>query len=193
MNILKKTSGGINCLPLESVLLAQRKVFLTDPGGIDFSSANRIVQQLLFLESEDSERPVDLIISSPGGEVLAGLMIYDQLKGMTTPVNLYCTGLAASMAAIILAGGEKGRRLVLPHSKIMIHQPLIAGGIGGNASSIQRTAELIMETKAITSELLARDTGHSVEEVEAAIAFDNHMSAKEAVEWGICDKIVPRI
>lgn len=191
MNVLKKSTNGINCLPIESVLLSQRKLYLS--GQIDFPLANRIVQQLIYLESEDSERPIDLIISSPGGEVLAGLLIYDQLKGMELPVNLYCAGLAASMAAMILAGGEKGRRYVLPHSKIMIHQPLIAGGIGGNATSIQRTAELIMETKSITSELLARDTGHSVEEVEAAIAFDNYLSAEEAVQFGICDKIIPRL
>ncbi len=192
VNIIKKSSSGIQSLPLDSILLSQRKVFLS--GGITMESASKIIQQLLFLESEDQTAPIELYLSSPGGEVNAGLMLYDQLKGMNgIPIKTYCTGLAASMAAILLAGGQKGRRFILPHSKVMIHEPLISGGLGGSASSIQRTAESIMETKNITTKLLAQDTGRSIKQIEQAISYDNFMNAEQAVAFGICDAIVYRI
>lgn len=193
MNVLKKSSAGHYTVPLETTLLAQRKVYLTDT--IDLASANRLIQQLLYLESEDPEARIDIYIASPGGEVLAGLMIYDQIKAMGAkmPINLYCTGLAASMAAIILAGGEKGRRYALRHSKVMIHEPLLSGGLAGSASSIQRTAESILETKRELIQLLAADTGRSEEEVERAMAFDNYMSAEQALAFGMVDQIVDRV
>lgn len=192
MNVIKKSHSGLQCLPITSVLLSQRRIFLS--GEITGESANAVVQQLLFLESEDPGKEMHLYISSPGGEVGAGLLIYDQLRGMTdTPVNLYCTGLAASMAAIILSGGQKGRRLILPHSKVMIHSPYLSGGVGGDAESIQRTADSIRETKKTIIKLLGENTGKSAEKIELAIRFDNSMSAEEAVHFGICDKIIPRV
>lgn len=192
MQIINKSSSGIQCLPLNSVMLSMRKIFLL--GEITMDSASEIIQQLLFLENEDNTAPISIIIDSPGGEVNAGLMIYDQLKGMKDiPIKMYCTGIAASMAAILLAGGQKGNRFILPHSKVMIHEPLIANGVGGSATSIQRTAESIMETKRITTDLLARDTGKTVEEIEKAISYDNFMNAEEAVSFGICDKIICRV
>ena len=192
MQIINKSSSGIQCLPLNSVMLSMRKIFLS--GEITMDSANEIIQQLLFLENEDDVEPISILINSPGGEVNAGLMIYDQLKGMKdTPIKMYCTGIAASMAAILLAGGQKGNRFILPHSKVMIHEPLIANGVGGSATSIQRTAESIMETKRITTELLARDTAKTVEEIGKAISYDNFMNAEEAVSFGICDKIICRV
>ena len=102
---------------------------------------------------------------------------------------MYCTGMASSMGAVILAGGQKGRRFILPHSKVMIHEPLISGGMGGSATSIKRTADSILETKAITNGILAKHTGKTVKEIDKATAFDNFMNAKEAVEFGICDEI----
>lgn len=194
MQIIKKSSSGIQSLPLDAMLLAQRKVFLTDT--ITTKSANAVLQQLLFLESEDSSAPIKLIIDSPGGEVNAGLMLYDQIKGMDVPIEMYCVELAASMAAIILAGGKPGHRFILKHSKVMIHEPLISsssGGVCGSASSIQKTAESILETKRILTELLAQDTGRSVEEIENAVSYDNFMNAEEAVAFGICDIIVNRV
>lgn len=191
MQIIKKSSSGIQSLPLDSMLLAQRKVFLSDI--ITRESANIILKQLLFLESEDSSSPIELYIFSPGGEVDAGMMIYDQIKGMDVPIKMYCIGLAASMAAVILAGGQKGNRFILEHSKVMLHEPLISGGVGGSATSIQRTAESIMETKRIMTELLAHDTGCPLNEIEHRISYDNYMNAKEAVEYGICDAIVHRV
>lgn len=191
MNIQQKSSRGIELVPMDTHLMAQRRLFLA--GEITSASALQLVQQLMVLKGQDPEAPIDLYISSPGGEVNAGLMIYDTLRSMTTPVNLYCLGMAASMAAILLAGGQKGRRFILPHSKVMIHEPLISGGVGGSASSIQRTAESIMETKRLTVELMAADTGRTVEEVTKAVAFDNYMNAQEAVDFGICDRIVDAV
>lgn len=191
MQIIKKSSAGIQSLPLDAMLRAQRKIFLSDT--ITMETANSILQQLLFLESEDSTSPIEVYISSPGGEVCAGLLIYDQLRGMDIPIKMYCTGLAASMAAVILAGGQKGNRYILKHSKVMIHEPLIAGSVGGSATSIQRTAESIMETKRIMTELLARDTGHTMEEIERAVSYDNFMNAEEAVAFRICDAILDRV
>ena len=192
MNIIKKSNSGIHILPINSYWLSQRKIFITD--SITMESANIIIQQLLFLECEDKTVPIEIYLSSPGGEVNAGLMLYDQLKGMNNlPIKTYCIGLAASMAAILLAGGQKGNRFILPHSKVMIHEPLILGGVGGSATSIQRTAESIMETKQITTRLLAQDTGKSIESIEQAISYDNFMNAEQAVEFGICDAVVSRI
>lgn len=192
MNIIKKSNSGLQSLPIDSILLLQRKIFLYDE--ITTESANLILKQLIYLREENND-PINIYISSPGGEVNAGLMLYDQLKGMTdVTINMYCTGIAASMAAIILAGGKKGNRFILPHSKVMIHEPLIAGrGVTGSATSIQQTAESIMETKKIMSELLARDTGRSVDEIIDAISYDHYMNATEAIKFGIVDAIVQKI
>ena len=189
MLIVKKSTSGLQSLSLESMLLLQRKIFLEE--AITYESVNLVIKQLLYLREESNET-IDIYISSPGGEVNAGLLLYDQLKGMQDiEINMYCTGFAASMAAIILAGGQKGHRFILPHSKVMIHEPLIAGsGITGSATSIQQTAESIMETKIILSRLLAYDTGKTIKEITAAISYDNTMDAKEAVSFGIVDKII---
>ena len=192
MNIVKKSSSGFQPLPLEGMLLSQRKIFLSGP--ITMDSANLIVQQLLYLETEDPAGEIRVYISSPGGEVNAGLLIYDQLRGMAdTPISLYCTGLAASMAAIILSGGQQGRRFILPHSKVMIHSPYISGNVGGNAEAIQRTADSIMETKKTIIQLLGENTGKTPEEIERAISFDNMLDADQAVAFGICDKIITQL
>ena len=181
MDIIKKSSVGIQSLPLDAMLLSQRTIFLTEE--ITTNSATEILKQLLFLESEDTSEPIKLIINSPGGQVSAGLMLYDQLKSMTVPVDLYCVELAASMAAVILAGGTPGHRFILKHSKVMIHEPFItAGGVGGNASSVQTLVEL-----------LAQDTGRSVEEIQESLSYDNYMNAEGAVAFGICDGIVDRV
>lgn len=194
MQVIKKTNSGIQNLSLDAVLLDRRKVFLS--GGIDSESVDLVVKQLLFLESMDEREPIQLIINSPGGEVLAGLYLYDQLKGMKVPIDIYCAEMAASMAAILLAAGRKGHRYILKHSKVMIHEPLISsssGGISGSASSIAKSAESIMQTKRDLVTILAQDTGRSEKEIEKAVSYDNFMTAEEAVKFGICDKIVERI
>ena len=186
-----KSSNGITLVPEETRLLSQRKLFIE--GAITSETACSFVRQVMVLLAEAPESPIDIFINSPGGEVNAGLLIYDTVKSLKTDVNTYCIGMAASMAAILLAGTQKDRRFILPHSRVMIHEPLIPGGAGvtGSATSIQRTAESIMETKRISVELLAQDTGKSVEEIEDAISYDNYMNAEEAVAFGLCDAVVP--
>lgn len=186
-----RTSNGSNWVPVDSHLLPEGKLFIL--GEITSELACEFVQELMYLRKEKPESRLKIYVYSPGGEVTAGLMIYDALKGLDIEFEIYCIGMAASMAAIILAGGQKGRRYILPHSKVMIHEPLIVGGVGGSATSIQRTAKSILETKRISVELLASDTGKSIKEVEKAISFDNYMNAQEAIEFGICDQIVAGI
>lgn len=188
MQIMLKSCSRVQTVSLESRLLADRKVYIQ--GEIDDEMACSFEQQIQYLLSEDSEKPIDIYISTPGGNVAAGLHMYDVLKSIRVNTTMWCRGTTASMGAIILAGGQKGRRLILPHAKVMVHEPLIAGGVGGSATSIQRTAESIMETKKITDELLAAETGKSKAAIEQAIAFDNYMNAQEAVNFGIADKVV---
>ena len=187
MNTIIKSSNGISLAPIESRLLSDRKLFIE--GEITAASACEFVRAIMLLVKEDADKPIDIYINSPGGEVNAGLLIYDTLKGVKTEINLHCIGMAASMAAIILTGGKKGHRFILRHSRTMIHEPLISGGVGGSATSIKRTAESIMETKRISVELLALDTGKTRKEVEAAISFDNYMNAEESIAFGLCDTI----
>ena len=188
MHIMMKSCSGIHTVSLESRLLADRKVYIQ--GEIDEEMACAFEQQIQFLLSEDCNKPIDVYINTLGGSVSAGLHMYDILKSIRVNTTMWCRGTTASIGAVILAGGQKGRRLILPHAKVMIHEPLIAGGVGGSATSIQRTAESIMETKKITVELLAADTGRSKASIEQAIAFDNYMNAQEAVKFGIADRVV---
>ena len=186
MHTIEKSSSGISLVPIDSKLLSDRKIFIE--GEITTSSACDFVKSLLIL-GKDKSAPIDIYINSPGGECSAGLMIYDALQAIKDQVNLHCIGMAASMAAIIMASGKKGQRFILPHSKMMIHEPLIADGVGGSATSIQRTAMSIMETKDLTIDLLAKDTGKSKKDIATAISFDNYMNAKECIAFGLCDKI----
>ena len=187
MNTIIKSSNGISLVPIESRLLGDRKVFIE--GEINAKSACDFVKCMMLLIKEDAEKPIDVYINSPGGEVVSGMLIRDTLQGMNTEINLHCIGMAASMAAILLSTGEKGHRFVSPHAKIMIHEPLITGGVGGSASSIKRAAESILETKAMTVELLANSTGRSKKEIEKAISYDNYMNAEECIAFGIADRI----
>lgn len=132
---------------------------------------------------------VKIILDSPGGEVTAGMMIYDVIQAYPYDIDIYCAGIAASMGAVILAGGQKGRRYILPHSKVMIHEPLIAGGMGGSATTIEKTAQSILETKSMLSEILAKHTGKTVDEINKATLYDNYMNAKEAIAFGLCDRV----
>lgn len=188
MNTMYKSSSGVSLIPLESRLLSKRKLFIGEE--ITRSFANEFVEAMIYLIEEDSDKPIDIYINSPGGSVNdAGLMLYDVLKGVKTELNFHCIGMAASMAAILMASGSKGHRFILPHGGMMIHEPLIAGGVGGSATSIMQTAENIMEKKRIIVELLSADTGKSKEEVEEAISSDNYMNAAEAIAFGLCDYI----
>jgi ATP-dependent Clp protease protease subunit len=186
-DVIEETCDGIQSVPLMTKHFNAGKIFLS--GEVTDATADNFVAEMLYLaEKGDS---VDIYINSPGGSVSAGLVIYDVLQTCSEKIeiNLYCTGLAASMAAIILAGGKKGNRFILPHSKVMIHEPLIPGGLGGSASTIKKTSDSILETKSIIAGILAKHTGKEIEEIDEAISYDNVMNAKEAVEFGICDEI----
>ena len=185
-----ESSHGTREVSLSTAHLMNRNVFLK--GTIDDNMANDFLSQMLYLE-ENPVMPVNIYINSHGGQVDAGLMIYDIIQGSKLTINMICTDTAASMAAILLAGGQKGRRSIMEHSKVMIHEPLISNGVGGSATSIRNISDSIMETKNIVNGILAKHTGKSLDEINEATSFDNYMNAKEAIEFGICDKLATSI
>ena len=182
--------NGTREISLYTRHLMNRNLFLT--GEINADMANSFVAQLLYLE-ETPDEPVNIYINSPGGEINAGLMIYDAIQGSRLEINMICTGLAASMAAVLLAGGQHGSRYILRHSKVMIHEPLLANGVGGSATSIRKISESIIETREMINEILAKHTGKTVEEINEATSFDNYMSAEEAIAFGLCDRITDSV
>lgn len=183
----EETYNGVREIALKTKHFSNGKIFLT--GEVTEEMANNFVSELLYLVEQGQD--VDIYINSPGGSVNAGLVIYDVIQACADKIriNMYCIGMAASMGALLLASGQKGRRYILPHSKVMIHEPLIAGGMGGSATSIKKTADSILETKALTNGILAKHTGKSLREINKATSYDNFMNAEEAVKFGICDEI----
>jgi len=184
--VVEKTSGGERAYDIYSRLLKDRIVFVG--GEIDDDMANAIVAQLLFLQAQDAEKGVSMYINSPGGSVTAGLAILDTMKMVKCPVATYCVGQAASMGAVLLAAGEKGRRYALPHARIMVHQPW--GGAQGKASDIEITAREILRLKEMLNGILAEAAGKTLEAVTNDTDRDHFMSAEEAKSWGIVDKVL---
>ncbi len=185
-----ESSSGIREVNLYTRHLMNRTIFIE--GMIDEFLARSVVSQLIYLQNNAAE-PINILINSGGGEIQNGLLIYDIIQGIETPVNMYCLGNAASMAAVLLASGQKGRRFILPHSKTMIHEPLITGGVGGSATSIRTISNSILETKQLINEILAKHTGRTIEEIDEATKFDNYMNATESIAFGLCDEVVERI
>ena len=184
--VVEQTSRGERSYDIYSRLMQDRIVLLG--GEVNDDSANLIVAQLLFLQAQDPKKPVNMYISSPGGSVTAGLAIYDTMQFISCPVYTYCIGQAASMGAVLLAAGAKGRRHALPNARIMIHQPW--GGAEGKASDIEITAREILRLKEVLNGILAKHSGKTVEEVTRDTDRDHFMSAAEAKEWGLVDRIV---
>lgn len=184
--VIEQSHRGERGWDLYSRLLRDRIVFLGD--AIDHALANSVVAQLLFLESEDIGKDIMLYINSPGGELLAGLAIYDTMNHLTSPVATFCVGQASSMAALILAAGAAGKRAALPHSRVMIHQPL--GGVNGQASDIAIHAHEIVRARREFTELMSRHTGQPFDRVRADIDRDHFLSAREAADYGIVDRIL---
>lgn len=184
--VVEKTGGGERAYDIYSRLLKDRIVFVG--GEIGDEMANSIVAQLLFLQAENPEREISMYINSPGGSVTAGLAILDTMKMVKCPVATYCVGQAASMGAILLASGERGRRHALPNARVMIHQPW--GGAQGKASDIEITAREILRLKDILNGILAEASGRRLDEVQRDTDRDHFMSAEEAAAWGIVDKIL---
>ncbi len=180
-----ESASGIREVSLSTRHLMNRRLFIN--GEINVESANDFLSEFLYLEQESRE-PVTIYVNSPGGEINAGLMMYDIIQESNLKINMVCTGLAASMAALLVAGGQKGRRFILPHSKMMIHEPLIGGGVGGSATSIKNISESILKTREITNGILAKHTGKSIAEIDNATSFDNYMDAEQAIDFGLCDK-----
>src|SRR5512138_1576806 len=186
--VIERTSRGERSYDIFSRLLMDRIVFLGTP--IDDTVANIIIAQLLFLQADDPEKDIYLYINSPGGSVYAGLAIYDTMQYLSTPVNTICMGLAASMGALLLATGTPGKRSALPNSRIMIHQPAVAQGIGGTAADIEIQAKEILYARERLNEILAKHTGQTVERIAEDVDRDRFMSAEEAKEYGIIDQVV---
>ena len=184
--VIESTSRGERSYDIFSRLLKERIIFLGEE--VTDTSAGLIVSQLLFLESEDPNKDIHLYINSPGGSVSAGLAIYDTMNYIKCDVSTICFGMAASMGAFLLAGGTKGKRFALPNSEIMIHQP--SGGARGQATEIKIVAENILKTKKKLNEILAANTGRSIEEIERDTERDNYMSAEEAKAYGLIDEIL---
>lgn len=186
--VVEQTGRGERSYDIYSRLLKDRIIFIGTP--IEDGMADLVIAQLLFLESEDPEREVYLYINSPGGVVTAGLAIYDTMQYIRCPVSTICAGQAASMGAVLLAAGAPGRRIALPNSRIMIHQP--SGGASGQATDIKIMAEEISRTREILNDILARHTGQPKSRIEADTERDRFMSAQEAVEYGLVDKVIDK-
>ncbi len=182
---LVESARGIQTVPLSSQAFENGIIEITGPIDEMLSGAFVMLMHLAKKEHKD----LKIYVNSPGGSVSAGLAMYDVIKAYPHGIDFYVSGLAASMAAVLVAGGRKGRRFIMPHSKMMIHEPLISGGMGGSATSIQRTAESIMDTKKVINSLLAEFTGKSVEDIDKNTAFDNFFNAEQAVAFGLCDAI----
>jgi ATP-dependent Clp protease, protease subunit len=186
--VIEQSSRGERSFDIYSRLLRERIIFVT--GAIEDHMASLITAQLLFLEAENPKKDISMYINSPGGVVTSGLAIYDTMQYIKSPVITLCLGMAASMGSFLLMAGEKGQRIALPNSRIMVHQP--SGGFSGKATDIQRHAEDIIKTKKRLNELYAKHTGQPVEVVEETLDRDSFMSAEEAKTWGLVDHVWER-
>ncbi|MCQ9326804.1 ATP-dependent Clp endopeptidase proteolytic subunit ClpP [Neisseria dentiae] len=186
--VIEQSGRGERAFDIYSRLLKERIVFLVGPVNDD--SANLVVAQLLFLESENPDKDIFLYINSPGGSVTAGMSIYDTMNFIKPDVSTLCLGQAASMGAFLLSAGTKGKRFALPNSRVMIHQPLISGGLGGQASDIEIHARELLKLKDKLNRLLAQHSGQDLAKVERDTDRDNYMSAEEAQEYGLIDQVL---
>ena len=187
--IIKETSNGLFVCQIQDDMLQRREIECV--GEINADSVNAIIRQIRYLAAQDPEAEITIYINSPGGEVSSGLALYDVMKGLSCPVKTVCMGTAASMAALLFVAGSQ--REMLPHSRLMIHDPLIPGGVGGSALKLDSIAKDLMRTREITANILASHSGHSLEEVYAKTAADSYFSAEEAVAWGLADRITDKI
>jgi ATP-dependent Clp protease protease subunit len=184
--VVEQTARGERAYDIYSRLLKERVIFVVGP--IEDYMANLIVAQLLFLESENPDKDISLYINSPGGSITSGMAIYDTMQFIKPEVSTLCVGLAASMGALLLAGGAKGKRYALPHSRLMIHQPL--GGFQGQATDIDIHAREILKTRELMNRILSRHTGQPIERIQEDTERDRFMSSDEAVAYGLIDKVL---
>lgn len=187
--VVEQTPRGERSYDIYSRLLKNRIIFVGEE--IDDTMANLVIAQLLFLEQEDPDKDIDIYINSPGGSITAGLALYDTMQVVKPDVSTICMGMAASAAALLLAGGAKGKRYTLPYSRILIHQPWVKG-IGGQAVDIDIHAKEIMRNRQVLNEILASHTGQPLDKIKQDTDRDYYMSAQEALEYGIVDKIISK-
>lgn len=188
--VVEQTSRGERSYDIFSRLLNDRIIMLSDQ--VNDATASLVVAQLLYLESQDTEKDISLYINSPGGSITSGMAIYDTMQYIKCDVSTICIGMAASMGAFLLAAGAKGKRFALPNSEIMIHQPLISGGLSGQCTDIKIQSDHLVRTRQKMNEMLAANTGKPLEQVQIDTERDNYMSAQEALEYGLIDKVIEK-
>lgn len=187
-SIIKETSNGFIKFEIQDEMLQHREIECV--GSIDADSVNSLILQLRYLQRQDPDAEITMFINSPGGEVDSGMALYDVMKGISCPIRTVCVGMAASMGALIFISGDT--REMLPHSRVMIHDPLI-NNVGGSALKLQSVCDNIMQTRNIIAEVIAEHTGKSLEEVYQKTATDSYFRAEEAIEFGLADKIVTKL
>ena len=184
--VMQETSDGLRLYDIRDEMLASREIEIT--GAIDAGSVSTAIRCLLHLQKEDQQLPITLYINSPGGEVQSGLALYDVMQAVSCPIHTVCLGMAASMAALLFIAGDQ--REMLPHSSVMIHDPLIGGGIGGSALSVKARADDLMRIRDITAQVISQHTGMNIEEVFELTAKDTYFEAEEAIANGMADRII---
>lgn len=184
--VMQETSDGLRLYDIRDEMLASREIEIT--GAIDAGSVSTAIRCLLHLQKEDQQLPITLYINSPGGEVQSGLALYDVMQAVSCPIHTVCLGMAASMAALLFIAGAQ--REMLPHSRVMIHDPLIGGGIGGSALSVKARADDLMRIRDITAQVISQHTGMNLEEVFELTAKDTYFEAEEAIANGMADRII---
>ena len=187
--ILRETSAGIFTVRIEDEMLAAREIELC--GQVDAERVNSLIRQLRHLQKQDGRAEVTVFINSPGGEVSSGLALYDVMQAVSCPIRTVCLGMAASMGALLFMAGDK--REMLPHSRLMVHDPLIAGGITGSALSVKAAADDLMRVREVMGQIIAKHTGKTLEEVLATTATDTYFEADEAVEYGLADRVITAV
>ncbi len=188
--VVEQTSRGERSYDIFSRLLNDRIIMLSDQ--VNDATASLVVAQLLYLESQDSEKDISLYINSPGGSITAGMAIYDTMNYIKCDVSTICIGMAASMGAFLLSSGAKGKRFSLPNSEILIHQPLISGGLSGQCTDIKIHSDHLVRTRQKMNEILSKNTGKPIEQIQIDTERDNYMYADEAVEYGLIDKVIEK-
>jgi ATP-dependent Clp protease, protease subunit len=188
--VIEKTGRGERAYDIYSRLLRDRVVFLG--GGVDDETANLIIAQMLFLSNEDNKSPISFYINSPGGSVTAGLAIYDTMQFLRCEVHTYCVGMAASMGAVLMTGGTRGKRFVLPNSRLLLHQPLIGGVLEGPATDLSIEAKEIIRLRVRLYEIIAKHTGQPLERIERDCDRNKWLDSTEAIEYGLVDKMLDR-
>lgn len=187
MNILVKSSNGITQVSADSKLLSQRKIFVE--GEITSETACDFIKKIMILTGENAYKPIDVLINSPGGEMNAGMLMYDAIQSSKVPIRMFCVGRAYSMAAVLFASGTHGR-FILPHAELMLHEPLLGNKVGGNSSSIRSISESLLASKKMMNQILAKHCGRSEEEMDRMTSYDHYFSASESMDAGLADEIV---